>query len=103
MAHFLHDHEGRKIRLTEERLEHIQNHPEMRGRLADISRVLANPERVVESTSDHEARLYYRYFFDTAVGDKYLCAVVKIRPSDSFVLTAYFTDTIKGGPRLWPK
>lgn len=74
------------------------------GRLADtIAKVLAVPERVVQSVSDSEARLYYRYFFGTVAGDKYLCVVVKMRGDDAFVLTAYLTDTIKKGVPLWPR
>lgn len=99
----LRDYEGRAIRLTSERWDHIQGHPEMAHGLADIERVLLVPERVVQSRVDENARLYYRYFFDTLVGDKYLCVVVKTRAHDAFVLTAYYTDTIKQGERLWPK
>ena len=75
----------------------------MAGRLADIERVLIVPERVVQSRGDAEAKLYYRYFFGTVVGDKYLCVVVKTHVDDAFILTAYFTDAIKRGQRLWPK
>ena len=71
--------------------------------LLDIDRVLLHPEQVVQSRADEDARLYYRYFFGTPVGDKYLCVVVKTRAQDAFVLTAYYTDTIKQGERLWPK
>jgi len=99
----LRDFEGRVIRLTAERREHILGHPEMAHCLADIERVLLVPERVVQSRADEAARLYYRYFFGTLVGDKYLCVVVKVHAHDAFVLTAYYTDTIKQGERLWPK
>jgi len=98
-----HDYEGRSIRLTDERWDHIQEHPEMYRSLSDIGRILLHPEQVVQSRADGEARLYYRYIFGSPVGDKYLCVVVKIRSHDAFVLTAYYTDTIKRGPRLWPK
>lgn len=68
-----------------------------------IQETLLHPERVVLSLSDEDARLYYRYYFGTRVGDKYLCVVVKMAVSDSFILTAYLTDSIKGGILLWPK
>ena len=84
----LRDFEGRRIRLTSERLAHILEHPEMRDLIERIADVLEMPERVVESRVDPEARLYYRYFFETVVGGKYLCIVVKNRGADSFVLTA---------------
>jgi hypothetical protein len=57
---------------------------------------------VVQSFSDPEARLYYRFYFRTMVGGKYLCVVVKTLGADAFVLTAYLTDRIKKGVPLWP-
>ena len=33
--------------------------------------------------------LYYRFYFRTIVGGKYLCVVVKSRDDDAFVLTAH--------------
>ena len=39
----------------------------------------------------------------TAMGDKYLCVVVKMSQGDAFVLTAYLTDSVKRGWRLWPE
>jgi len=64
---------------------------------------LQRPERVVESFSDPQAKLYYRYYFVTIVGDKYLCVVVKNIDADAFVLTAYLTDRIKKGRSIWPR
>jgi len=57
----------------------------------------------VQSLSDPEAHLYYRFYFGTRVDDKYLCVVVKIKDDDSFILTAYLTDTIKKGEVIWPR
>jgi hypothetical protein len=34
---------------------------------------LAHPEKVVESFSDPQARLAYRFYVGSRVGDKYLC------------------------------
>lgn len=99
----LEDFQGRKIRLTDERLNHILGHPEIAGMLNEISRTLADPEEVVQSLSDPEAHLYYRFYFGTRVGDKYFCVVVKVKGEDAFVLTAYLTDTIKKGEVLWHK
>lgn len=64
---------------------------------------LSRAERVVQSFSDPEARLYYRFYFGTLVGDKHLCVVVKVTAGDAFVLTAYLTDQIKKGVTIWPK
>lgn len=99
----LRDHQGLNIRLTEERLAHILEHPEMRGMEQAIEETLLHPERVVQSFSDPQARLYYRFYFGTMVGDKYLCVVVKVADSAAFVLTAYLTDRIKKGVLVWPR
>ena len=98
----LRDFEGRAVRLTDERLGHIHEHPEMTGLDAAIEETLLRPFRVIESLSDPQARLYYRYYVGTRIGDKYLCVVVKVIGDDAFVLTAYLTDTIKKGHQLWP-
>ena len=96
------DFEGRQIRLTDERLAHIREHPEMMGLEHAIEETLRTPTHVVESVSDAQARLDYRYDVGTRVGDKYLCVVVKLIADDAFVLTAYLTDTVKKGRLLWP-
>ena len=97
------DFEGRSVRLSEERLAHILGHPEMEGMLEAIRQTIAFPQKVVQSLSDTDARLHYRFYVGTRVGDKYLCVVVKIQHRDAFVLTAYLTDTIKKGELIWPK
>ena len=84
----LNDYEGRAVRLTDERLAHILEHPEMSGMEDRIEETLKDPERVIESLSDPEAHLYYRFYLGTRVGDKHLCVVVKLAQNDAFVLTA---------------
>ena len=68
-----------------------------------IAETLSEPERVVQSLSDECARLYYRWYASTPVGEKYLCVVVKFFDEDAFILTAYLTDQIKKGAVIWPK
>ncbi len=99
----LRDYEGRTIRLTDERSKHILEYPEMKRMGRAIEETLAGPVRVIQSISDPEAHLYYRFYIGTRVGDKYLCVVVKVRDEDAFVLTAYLTDTIKKGDLIWPR
>ncbi len=67
-----------------------------------IEETRQEPERVVQSISDPEVRLYYRFYFRTVIGGKFLCVVVKMGEAGAFVLTAYLTDRIKKGERLWP-
>jgi hypothetical protein len=99
----LYDYQGLSIRLTDERLAHILEHPEMVGLAGAIEETLVQPQRVFESFSDPQARLYYRFYVGTRVGDKHLCVVVKVVGEDAFVLTAYLTDKVKKGVQIWPR
>ena len=95
------DYRGQSVRLTEERRKHILEHPEMKGMLDNIKETLSEPQRVIQSLSDKDANLYYRFYIGTKVGNKYLCVVVKMANKDAFVLTAYLTDSIKKGEIIW--
>lgn len=53
------DYRGKVIRLTDERLNHIKEHPEMTLHIEKISETLITPDTVVGSKSDEEASLYY--------------------------------------------
>ncbi len=77
------DFYGRKIRLTDERLEHIElDHPEMSGQINQIGETLAHPDSVVKSRTDPEAELFYRHYSETPVGEKYFCVIVNGRGDD---------------------
>lgn len=103
MRHFT-DVRDRVIRLTDERQEHLEtDHPEMNEEMDRVGEVLRAPERIVESRTDPSVELYYRFYEQTPVTKKYLCVVVKNSEADGFIITAYYTDTIKKGNILWPK
>ena len=93
---------GHSVRLTDERLAHIIEHPEMKGLAAEIERVLIQPQLVRLSRSDAAVRLFYEFYTQTIVGGKWLCVVVKYGENDAFVVTAYLTDKPKAGEDLWP-
>ena len=98
------DLHNRQIRLTHERREHIESdHPEMSGQIDKIQNTLKNPDLIVMSKTDHEVELFYTYYDKTPVNEKYLCVVVKVLVNDLFIITAYFTDSIKRGIILWEK
>ncbi len=97
------DYNGIAVRLTDERLNHILEHPEMANHKDSIAQTLKEPDIVIQSLSDDESRLYYRFYQKLLVGDKYLCVVVKFSADDAFVVTAYFTDKPKKGEILWKK
>jgi len=95
------DYAGRAIRLSDERKGHILEHPEMRGLETAIAETLSRPDTVIRSLSDSTVWLYHRYYRTTPVGDKWLCVVVKVGPTDAFVITAYLTDKVKRGDVIW--
>jgi hypothetical protein len=97
------DFDGNAVRLTQERWQHIAEHPEMTGMQSAVEDTLRSPEVVVQSLSDARTRLYYRYYSRTMVSGKYACVVVIGGPGDAFVVTAYLTDRIKKGNVLWRK
>lgn len=82
----LYDFQGLEIRLTDERRDHVLEHPEMKGMEPAIEETLRDPERVVQSLSDPAVRLYYRFYFRTVVGGKFLCVVVKMAEAGAFML-----------------
>ena len=75
----------------------------MFGQLDKIGNTLLNPDRIVKSRTDPQIELFYRYYKTTPVAEKYVCVVVKLLVGDLFIITAYFTDTIKGGEILWER
>jgi hypothetical protein len=75
----------------------------MRGMEGRIAETLRSPESVLESFGDPQARLYYRFYLGTQVGNKHLCVAVKVTENDAFVLTAYLTTKPAGGRQIWPK
>lgn len=62
---------GNSVRITDERLAHILEHPEMKGMAAEIERVLRDPELVRRSRTDEAVRLFYEFYGQTAVGGKW--------------------------------
>jgi phage-Barnase-EndoU-ColicinE5/D-RelE like nuclease2 len=64
------DYQGRRIRLTDERMEHIFQHREMERMEQALEQTLRDPERVIQSKSDEIAHLYYRYQSGALFGDK---------------------------------
>ena len=103
MIHFQ-DIRNRAIRLTEERLHHLEaDHPEMAGQLPRIAETLVDPDRIVRSRTDATVDLFYKWYASTPVTAKFLCVVVKALSDDPFMITAYHTDAVKRGEVLWEK
>jgi phage-Barnase-EndoU-ColicinE5/D-RelE like nuclease2 len=97
------DYTGRVVRLTDERLRHIHEHSEMVRQERRIREVLQSPDVVWTSHKDASVHLYYRHYARSPAGSKHLLVAVKILEKDAFIITAFFTDEIKGGKQIWPK
>ena len=100
---WVNDYQKKSIRITNERMTHIMEHPEMTAMEDGILETLQKPELVLRSLTDEKTSLYYRYYEGTPAGGKHLCIVVKDGLNDSFLLTAYLTDKIKKGKTIWSK
>jgi hypothetical protein len=98
----LNDCFGREVRLTDERLAHILERPELGGMDSEVEVLLRKPRFVRLSSSDATVRLFYGFYPETLVGGKWLCVVVKYEEADAFVVTAYLTNRPKAGEDLWP-
>lgn len=99
------DYRQKDVRLTEERLDHIYGHPEMKNQLSKIKVTLADPDEVRKSDKNDSVHLYFKKFKDTPVTEKYLMAVVRAEAENPFLVTSFFTNTIRSGktPQLYTK
>src|SRR5437868_11957299 len=59
---------GRSVRLTDERLAHTLERPEMKEMGGEIERLLQQPQLVKRSRSDEAVRLFYQFYTHTLVG-----------------------------------
>jgi hypothetical protein len=74
-------------------------HPVMARREAEAQDTLAHPDEIRQSRSDPNVYLFYR----TEHIGRWVCAVSKRLNDEGFLITAYPTDAIKEGVRVWPK
>jgi hypothetical protein len=94
---------GNQVSLSDERMAHILEYPEMRTQEDKIARTLLEPDVVVQSQSDGTVRLFHSFYEGLPIGDKHLCVVVKYTEGSAFVITAYLTDRTKKGEVPWRK
>ncbi len=92
---------GFRVRVNRSYWELIINtkHPIMAGRDGDVRKTLENPDEVRISRSDPQVYLFYR----TERAGRWVCGVSKRLESEGFLITAYPTDSIKEGEKIWPK
>ena len=92
---------GFKVRVTRVRWELIvsEKHPVMRGQESGVQAALESPDEVRQSQSDHAVYLFYK----VERHQRWVCAVAKRLDGDGFLITAYPTDAVKEGTKVWPK
>lgn len=92
---------GFRVRVTRSYWELIVTikHPAMAGHEKEISQVLENPEEVRQSKGDPAVYLFYK----TQRVGRWVCAVTKRLDGEGFLVTAYPTDSIKEGVKIWPR
>ena len=74
-------------------------HPTMAGHEKDVKAALENPEEIRRSKVDSHVYLFYR----TQRKGRWVCAVSKRLNGEGYLITAYPTDAIKAGEKIWPK
>jgi len=92
---------GYRVVLTRDRWREIIRfkHPALAGCEAEVRACVRDPEAIRGSQKDPDVQLYYRTY---ARG--FVCVVVcPSQNEERFVVTAYFTKTIKKGQELWIK
>ncbi len=88
---------GKLVRLTKERWSHIKSdHPEMAAELENIMDCVSNPEFTKTSEYDQSVKFYYRYYKNRKSVAKYLLTAVKHLNGNGFVITAFYTNKVKG-------
>ncbi|NBU98914.1 MAG: hypothetical protein EBS19_12025 [Spirochaetia bacterium] len=90
---------GFSVRTTRDYWDKIcLKHPELIDRLEEVKKVLKEPMEIRKSKTDE---LIFLFYMETG---KYWLSVVAKKENDiGFLVTAYFTDKIKEGERVWPK
>jgi hypothetical protein len=74
-------------------------HPVMSRRETMVRMALESPDEVRQSRSDADVYLFYL----AAGAGRWTCAVAKEAGQRGFLVTAYPTDGIKEGTRVWPR
>jgi hypothetical protein len=74
-------------------------HPVMEGHVEEVKRTLQHPEEIRRSKTDSAIYLFY----GTLRKGRWVCAVSKKSNGEGFLVTAYPTNAIKIGEKIWPK
>ena len=92
---------GFRVSVSRQRWELITTvkHPVMAGGQNQVRSTLERPDETRQSRADPRVLLFYK----VEAPKRWTCAVVKRTNDEAFLVTAYPTDAIKEGVRIWPK
>ncbi len=74
-------------------------HPIMAHRENEVQAALREPGEIRRSKSDPEVFLFY----SPERAGRWVCAVARRQDGSGFLITAYPTDAIKEGEKVWPR
>ena len=88
---------GLTIRTTQTYWNLIQiKHPEIKGKLLLLKETIKMPDLISKSKIDKTVLLFYK-----RINGYWFCVVTKNNVLDGFIITAYITDKIKEGEKIW--
>lgn len=77
----------------------VAKHPEIADRAGEVALALSSPEEARRSRRDEHVLLFYR----VERARRWVVAVAVPRGANGRLITAYRTEAIKEGTRIWPK
>ena len=75
----------------------IRKHPDLIDLESEIRQALSDPDEIRQSSRDPTVLLFYRILKEK----RWAVAVAKRLDNEGFLITAYQTDAIKEGKKLW--
>ena len=91
---------GFRVRVTRAYWETIvAKHPELAARVEDVKTALGQPDEIRRSRRDAHVFLFYHA---EGISRRWVVAVAKKSNAEGFLVTAYRTDAINEGERVWP-
>ena len=78
-------------------------HLEMKGQLERVRETLRHPDIVRKSLRSDDILMFYKWYPDSPVREKFMAVVVKLVDRKGLILTAYYTDRVKLGETVWER
>jgi hypothetical protein len=72
-------------------------HPIMKDKENIVKTILQSPDEIRQSSTDEDIFLYYKQ------SDKLYCVVIRHAGMEGYLITAYPTDKVKEGDKVWTK